>query len=83
MKKYDGKFFVGIGILLVIAGVLLIPDDQIIGIIGIIFGLYNLYKGIQLLRGIQPLLIRKQQERDKRIHEELRDEIDQKINDNE
>ncbi len=83
MKKYDGKFFVGIGILLVIAGVLLIPDDQIIGIIGIIFGLYNLYKGIQLLRGIQPLLIRKQQERDKRIHEELRDEIDQKINDKE
>lgn len=76
MKKHEGKFFIGIGVLLIIAGIFLLPDDQIIGVIGIIFGIYNIYKGAQLLRGIQPLLIRKQEERDKRIHDELRDEID-------
>lgn len=79
MKKNEGKFFIGIGVLLIIAGVFLLPDDQIIGVIGIIFGSYNVFKGIRLLRGIQPLLIRKQRERDKRIDDELRDEIDQKI----
>lgn len=80
MKKHEGKFFVGIGVLLIIAGVFLLPDDQIIGVIGIIFGAYNIYKGVKLLRGIQPLLIRKQKERDQRIQDELRDEIDRQTN---
>lgn len=61
MKKSNGKFFVGIGILLIIAGIFIFPDDNIIGILGIVFGLYNLIKGVRLLKGIQPLLIRKQQ----------------------
>ena len=55
--------FVGIGILLIIAGIFIFPDDNIIGILGIVFGLYNLIKGVRLLKGIQPLLIRKQQKR--------------------
>lgn len=77
MKKSNGKFFVGIGILLVIAGIIIFPDDDIIGIIGIIFGLYNLIKGIRLLRGIQPLLIRKQQERYKNERKELEDKFNE------
>jgi len=77
MKKSNGKFFVGIGILLVIAGIIIFPDDDIIGIIGIIFGLYNLIKGIRLLRGIQPLLIRKQQERYKNEKKELEDKFNE------
>lgn len=63
MKKSNGKFFVGIGILLIIAGIFIFPDDNIIGILGIVFGLYNLIKGVRLLKGIQPLLIRIQQKR--------------------
>lgn len=77
MKKSNGKFFVGIGILLVIAGIIIFPDDDIIGIIGVIFGLYNLIKGIRLLRGIQPLLIRKQQERYKNEKKELEDKFNE------
>jgi len=73
MKKSNGKFFVGIGILLIIAGILILPDDDIIGIIGIIFGLYNLIKGIRLLKGIQPMLIRQQQKRHEKEREELKD----------
>ncbi|MEY8292248.1 hypothetical protein AAK882_06325 [Carnobacteriaceae bacterium 52-44] len=77
MKKSNGKFFVGIGILLIIAGVLIFSDDSIIGVIGIIFGLYNVVKGIRLLRGIQPLLIRKQQERYKDEEKELENKFDE------
>ena len=77
MKKSNGKFFVVIGVLLVIAGLLIFPDDDIIGIIGIIFGLYNLVKGIRLLRGIQPMLIRKQRERYDNEKETLKDKFEQ------
>lgn len=71
MKTSSGKFFVGIGILLVIAGVIIWPDDNIIGIIGVIFGVYNVIKGIRLLQGIQPMIIRKQQERYQNEKKEL------------
>lgn len=77
MKKSNGKFFVGIGILLIIAGVFIFSDDSIIGAMGIIFGLYNVVKGIRLLRGIQPLLIRKQQERYKDEEKELVNKFDE------
>lgn len=83
MKKREGKFFVGIGVLLIIAGIFLLFDDPILGAIGIIFGVYNIFKGVQLLRGIQPMIIRKQQERDRRIDSELKDEISRKSNDTE
>lgn len=75
MKKSNGKFFIGIGVLLMIAGFILLPDDQAIGVVGILLGGYNIYKGVQLLRGIQPMLIRKQQERDRKVEEELRNEM--------
>lgn len=83
MKKHEGKFFIGIGVLLIIAGIFLLADDPILGIIGILFGAYQIYKGVQLLKGIQPLLIRKQQERDQRIDAELKDEIDRQTNNKE
>ena len=82
MKKHDGKFFIGIGVLLIIAGIFLLSDDPILGIIGILFGAYHIYKGVQLLRGIQPLLIRKQEERDQRIEAELEDEIERQSKNN-
>ena len=71
MKANSGKFFIGIGILLIIAGVMIYPYDDIIGIIGALFGAYNIFKGIRLLQGIQPMLIRKQQEREQAEKEEL------------
>ncbi|SHF18803.1 hypothetical protein SAMN02745249_01993 [Atopostipes suicloacalis DSM 15692] len=77
MKKSNGKYFVGVGVLLIIAGILIFSDDGVIGIIGIIFGLYNLIKGIRLLRGIQPMLIRKQQKRYDHDKEELRDKFEE------
>lgn len=77
MKKSNGKYFVGVGVLLIIAGILIFSDDGIIGIIGIIFGLYNLIKGIRLLRGIQPMLIRKQQKRYDHDKEELKDKFEE------
>ena len=77
MKKSNGKYFVGIGVLLIIAGILIFSDDGVIGIIGIIFGLYNLIKGIRLLRGIQPMLIRKQQKRYDHDKEELKDKFEE------
>lgn len=80
MKKHEGKFFAGIGVLLIIAGIFLLIDDPILGVLGIILGVYNIYKGVQLLRGIQPMLIRKQQERDQRIDTELKDEIERQSN---
>lgn len=83
MKKNEGKFFAGIGVLLIIAGIFLLIDDPILGVLGIILGAYNIYKGVQLLRGIQPMLIRKQQERDQRIDAELKDEIERQSNNKE
>ena len=81
MKTSNGKFFVGIGILLIIAGFLIFPDDDIIGILGVLMGAYNLVQGIRLLRGIQPLLIRKQQEKHKKEEQELEDKFNE-TNDN-
>lgn len=77
VKTSNGKFFIGIGILLVIAGIVIFPDDDIIGVIAVLIGSYNVVKGIRLLRGIQPLLIRKQQERQKELDNEVRDQIDE------
>ena len=75
MKISNGKFFIGIGILLVIAGIIIFPDDDIIGVIAVLIGVYNVVKGIRLLRGIQPLLIRKQQEKQKELDNEVKDKI--------
>lgn len=65
-----------IGILLTIVGAIVLPDDGIIGIIGIIIGVTNVIKGLRLYRGIQPLLMRKQEERE----QALKDEVQEKIN---
>lgn len=77
MNKKDSKFFIIIGILLILVGIILIPDDEIIGIIGILFGSYNLFKGIQLARGVKPLVLRKQEENQKKIDDELKEKFDQ------
>lgn len=75
MKKSNWKFFVGIGILLIIAGLMVFSDDDIIGIIGILLGSYNIFKGIQLARGVQPYLIRKQKQSLEETEKELRDKL--------
>ena len=75
MKQSSWKFFVGIGILLVIAGAYVYPLDDIVGIVGILFGVYNIYKGIQLSRGKQPYFIRKQKESLQRNEEELQKKL--------
>lgn len=75
VKKSNWKFFVGVGILLIIAGLMVFPDDDIIGIIGILLGSYNIFKGIQLARGVQPYLVRKQKESLEETEKELRDKL--------
>lgn len=77
MKTSNWKFFVGVGLLLIIAGMIIFPNDGIIGVIGILLGAYNLIKGIRLKRGIQPLLIRKQQEQQQKIKDEVKAKMDQ------
>lgn len=77
MKTSSWKFFVGIGLLLFIAGIIIFPNDGIIGIIGLLFGIYNLIKGIRLKQGIQPLLIRKQQEQKEKEKDELKNKMNQ------
>lgn len=80
MKTSNWKFFAGIGVLLLIAGVIIFPNDGIIGVIGILFGIYNLIKGIRLKQGIQPLLIRKQKEKQQEIKDEVKDKMTQSKN---
>jgi len=80
MKKNHGKFFIVIGLLLVIAGIIIYPDDNIIGVIGVGFGVYNVVKGIRLIRGIQPILIRKQQEKYRNEKKELEDKFKESKN---
>lgn len=75
MKQSNWKFFVGIGVLLVIAGVMVYADDDIIGVIGVLLGSYNVFKGIQLARGVQPYLIRKQKESLEETEKELREKL--------
>lgn len=77
MRQSSWKFFVGIGILLIIAGAYVYPLDDIVGIIGVLFGVYNVYKGIQLARGKQPYLIRKQEESLQRNKEKLQKQLNQ------
>lgn len=74
MQK-NWKFFVGIGFLLIIAGIMVFPDDDIIGVIGVLLGSYNIFKGIQLARGVQPYLIRKQKESLEETEKELREKL--------
>lgn len=62
VKQSSWKFFVIIGILLIVTGGYVFPIDKIIGIIGLLFGVYNIYKGLRLSKGKQPYLIRKQKE---------------------
>lgn len=77
VKQSNWKFFVGIGVLLIIAGIMVFPDDDIIGVIGVLLGAYNIFKGVRLNKGVQPLLIRKQKEslenKDKELKEKLKD----------
>lgn len=75
MKQSSWKFFVIIGILLVMAGVYVYPLDDMIAIIGLLFGFYNIYKGVQLARGKQPYLIRKQQESLEKQNQELENQL--------
>lgn len=75
MNQKNWKFFAGIGLLLVIAGIVIFPDDPIIGILAILLGVYNVVKGLRLKRGIQPLIIREQIKRE----QSLKDEVENKI----
>lgn len=77
LKTSNWKFFVGIGILLIIIGFVVLPDDGIIGVIGIIIGGTNIIKGLRLYRGIQPLMIRKQEEREQALKDEVQDKINE------
>ncbi len=77
MNTKNWKFFVGIGILLIGAAFVVYPMDPIIGIIGGILGVYNVFKGLRLYRGIQPFLIRKQLEREKELKDEVRSKIEE------
>lgn len=77
MRQNSWKFFVGIGVLLVLSGAYVYPFDGIVGVIGLLFGVYNIYKGIQLARGKQPYLIRKQEESLRKNEERLREELEQ------
>lgn len=78
MKRSNSTFFIIIGLLLVLAGVILLQDDPFIASIGFLIGIYNLVKGIQLYRGVQPLIYRKQEERENRVDDELNDKLDRK-----
>lgn len=60
MKKSSGNFFIIIGVLLIIAGVSLYSYDLLLSFIGVILGAYNMFKGIRMTRGIQPLVYRRQ-----------------------
>lgn len=75
VKKSSWKFFVGIGILLIITGIMVFPDDDIIGVIGVLLGSYNVFKGIRLAKGVQPYLIRKQKESLENTEKELREKL--------
>lgn len=75
VKQSNWKFFVGIGILLIITGIMVFSDDDIIGVIGVLLGSYNIFKGIQLARGVQPYLIRKQKESLEETEKELRKKL--------
>lgn len=77
MNRKNWKFFTVVGALLFIAGVIVWPNDPIIGILGVILGVYNVIKGIRLNRGIQPLIIREHQKRER----ELKEEVQNKMND--
>ena len=77
MNRKNWKFFTVVGALLVIAGVIVWPNDPIIGILGVILGVYNVIKGIRLNRGIQPLIIREHKKRER----ELKEEVQNKMND--
>lgn len=83
LKQSSWKFFVGIGILLLATGAYVYPMDDVIGIIGIILGLYNIYKGINLARGKQPYLIRKQKESLEKRDIELQDQLNDSKKDKE
>lgn len=77
MKQNNWKFFVVIGILLVIAGFIVFPNDDIVGIIGVFLGVYNVFKGFRLYRGVQPLVFRKEQERREQEKKDLDEEFKQ------
>ncbi len=71
MNRKNWKFFLIIGILIIIAGFIIYPNDPIIGILGTVMGAYNVFKGIRLKRGIQPKIIREYQKREKDARQEV------------
>lgn len=77
VKQSNWKFFVGIGLLLIITGFIVFPDDDIIGMIGVLLGSYNIFKGIRLSQGVQPFLIRKQKESQENQDKKMRKEIEE------
>lgn len=75
MRKSNWKFFVIIGVLLTLVGGIVFPDDGLIGMIGVIIGVSNIVKGLRLYRGIQPLVMRKQEERERAVKDEVQEKI--------
>lgn len=80
MKKSHGKFFIIIGLLLVVAGASLYSYDLILSIIGIILGVYNTIKGIRITRGIQPIVYRRQKKYQQEKDEALENEKNNRFN---
>lgn len=77
MNRKNWKFFLIIGVLLVIAGFVVYPNDPIIGILGTVMGVYNIFRGVRLKRGIQPMIIREQQKREQENKKELHNKMNQ------
>lgn len=83
MNRKNWKFFLIIGALLILAGFVVYSNDPFIGILGTALGAYNVFKGIRLKRGIQPLIIREHQKRERENKKEVQNKMsDSKRNKN-
>lgn len=72
MEIKNWKIILGIGVLLIVLGFYVLTFDFFVGILAIGFGGWNTFKGIRIMKGHQPYLIRKYNEQNKQT--ESRDE---------
>lgn len=63
MEIKNWKLILGMGIILLLLGFYVLTFDRFVGLLAIGFGGWNIFKGIRIMKGHQPYLIRKYNER--------------------
>lgn len=72
MKSKQGKYLLIMGFVITVLALFVLRFDSAVGFFSLIIGLWTAFRGVRLITGHQPYLVKKQQEYHKLEEEELK-----------